>query len=171
MSSSGATDGLSPPGRRSQQRKVSSDRSFSIPRSISRCVKSREAGLVYVLCNWVEFHRMAGAERFELSTVGFGDRCSTARTTPLLVNAQHHIELNAGCKEIEKSGIKTFQKLSKKSGKPQEKAFPPPWRRRCGKGVGCCGIPAGMRKNGIHLALFRTGSRSCPTKILSRSSN
>ena len=26
---------------------------------------------------------MAGAERLELSTVGFGDRCSTIRTMPL----------------------------------------------------------------------------------------
>ena len=26
---------------------------------------------------------MAGAVRFELTTVGFGDRCSTIRTTPL----------------------------------------------------------------------------------------
>ena len=27
---------------------------------------------------------MAGAVRFELTTVGFGDRCSTIRTMPLL---------------------------------------------------------------------------------------
>ena len=26
---------------------------------------------------------MAGAERFELPTIGFGDRCSTIGTTPL----------------------------------------------------------------------------------------
>lgn len=43
---------------------------------------------------------MAGAERFELSTVGFGDRCSTARTTPLLVNAVHDNEEKNFCKGV-----------------------------------------------------------------------
>ena len=32
--------------------------------------------------SWV-FEEVAGAERLELSTVGFGDRCSTIRTMPL----------------------------------------------------------------------------------------
>lgn len=30
-----------------------------------------------------DFEEVAGAERLELSTVGFGDRCSTIRTMPL----------------------------------------------------------------------------------------
>ncbi len=40
---------------------------------------------------------MAGAERLELSTVGFGDRCSTIRTMPLQ-NAELLCHKKLNCK-------------------------------------------------------------------------
>ena len=40
---------------------------------------------------------VAGAVRLELTTVGFGDRCSTIRTMPLQ-NANHYLQKAPTCK-------------------------------------------------------------------------
>ncbi len=48
-----------------------------------------------------EIRLVAGAERLELSTVGFGNRCSTIRTTPL-ANAHYYAQKWKKCKEKNK---------------------------------------------------------------------